>query len=103
MNIQAGNMEESLRHEYYSIIKTNGNIEAEIECLVRQKLNNSQDFTNLIEAQSKLNNAEKLLQNILQNLEKYDVLKDEINKQKEIASQNKYQRKQYELNKKYYK
>ena len=96
-------MEESLRNEYYSIIKANENVEAEIECLVRQKLNNSQDFINLIEAQSKLNNAEKLLHNILQNLEKYNVLKDEINKQKQIASQNKYQKKQYELDKKYAK
>ena len=96
-------MEENLRNEYYGIIKTNENVEAEIECLVRQKLNNSQDFINLIEAQSKLKNAEKLLQNILQNIEKYNILKDEINKQKQIASQNKYKKKQYELNKKYNK
>ena len=97
-------MEENLRNEYYGIIKTNeNNVEAEIECLVRQKLNNSQDFINLIEAQSKLKNAEKLLQNILQNIEKYNILKDEINKQKQIASQNKYKKKQYELNKKYNK
>ena len=96
-------MEENLRNEYYSIIKANENVEAEIECLVRQKLNNSQDFINLIEAQSKLNNAEKLLHNILQNLEKYNVLKDEINQQKQIANQNRHRKIQYELDKKYAK
>ena len=96
-------MLEDLKTQYYSIIKANENAEAEIECLVRQKLNTSQDFINLIKAQSKLSNAEKLLKNILENIEKYQILADEINQQKQIANQNKYQKIQYELDKKYSK
>ena len=96
-------MLEDLKAQYYSIIKANENAEAEIECLVRQKLNTSQDFINLIKAQSKLNNAEKLLRNILENIEKYQILADEINQQKQIANQNRHRKIQYELDKKYAK
>ena len=96
-------MLEDLKAQYYSIIKANENVEEEIECLVRQKLNTSQDFINLIKAQSKLNNAEKLLRNILENIEKYQILADEINQQKQIANQNRHRKIQYKLDKKYAK
>lgn len=96
-------MEEELRKKYNSIIKAIDNSEAEIESMVRQKQMDTIDFSELIKAQSKLNNAEKLIRNILNNIEKYHILEIDIAKEIEVCKQNNYQKKQYEINKKYMK
>ena len=58
-------MEEELKKQYETVIKSIENAEAEIECIIRQKQMSSLNFTELIKSQSKLKNAEKLIRNIL--------------------------------------
>ena len=94
-------MEEELKKQYETVIKSIENAEAEIECIIRQKQMSSLNFTELIKSQSKLKNAEKLIRNILDGIEKYKIIKADINQQIQIANQSKYQKKQYELDKKY--
>ena len=96
-------MEEDLRKRYKSIIKAIDNSEAEIESMVRQKQMDTIEFSEIIKAQAKLNNSEKLIRNILNNIEKYHILEIDIVKEIEICQQKSYQKKQHELNKKYMK
>ena len=85
-------MEEELRKKYHAIIKAIDNSEAEIESMVRQKQMDTIDFSELIKAQSKLTNAEKLIKNILNYIEKYHILEIDIGKEIEICKQNNYQK-----------
>lgn len=96
-------MEEEIRKIFNSIIKVIDNAEAEIESMVRQKQTNTIEFSETIKAQAKLNNSEKLIRNMLNNIEKYNILKDEIIKNIEICKRNNFQKKQEELNKKYWR
>ena len=94
-------MEEELKKQYETVIKSIENAEAEIECITRQKEISSISFSELVKSQSKLSNAVKLIRNILDGIEKYKIIRSDIKQQIQIANQNKCQKKQYELDKKY--
>lgn len=96
-------MEEELSKKYESIINAIDNAEAEIESMVRQKQTETIDFSEMIKAQAKLNNAEKLIRNILDNFKKYEILNKKINLSIEVCRQCNFQKKQTQLNKKYRK
>ena len=94
-------IEEKLEKEYPTIIKTIANVEAEIDCAVRQKQLHTVNLSELIKAQKKLTEAQRLIEHLLKEINKYHILEDEIKKQIEIENQKMYQKKQHELDKKY--
>lgn len=94
---------EKIKKDYAIIVKSIENIESEIDCIIRQKQMISSNFTELIKAQSKLISGEKLLRAILNNIEKYEIINFDIKKSIEVASQNNFQKKQHEIDKKYSK
>lgn len=94
-------MKEKLKNRYQDIIKAIEESEAEINSMVRQKQTLNSTFEELIIAQSKLKSAEKLVLNILNYIEKYEILEGDIDKQIQISRQNKFQRKQNVLDKMY--
>lgn len=94
-------MESELKNKYEDVVKAIENAEAEINCMVRQKQTFNSFFKELIISQSKLERAEKLMLNILNNIEKYKIIEKDINNQLQIARQNSFQRKQYDLDKVY--
>lgn len=96
-------IEENLKKQYISVVKSIENAEAEIECMTRQKAKENSTFSEVIRAEAKLKNAEKLIKNILDSIEKYKIFENDINQQIQISNQNFFQKKQYELDKRYRK
>lgn len=94
-------MENELKNKYEDVVKAIENAEAEINSMVRQKQTLNSSFKELIIAQSKLESAEKLILEILNRIDKYKIMKKDINIQLQIAKQNRFQRKQYDLDKMY--
>lgn len=90
-----------LNKQYEIIVRQNLNLDAEIDCIVRQKQQFSSNYTELIKAQSKLNDAEYLLRNILDDISKYIIIENDINQQLQIATQQEFQKKQFNINKKH--